>query len=75
MVFRWSKSKRSASFLKLLSAILFLFYQMIALQSLLFYLKSSFRSPDIQIFSLPVHNFWIQKNKSGIIYDVMNWLA
>ena len=42
-------------------------------------LKGSFRCRDIQffvIFPLLFHTFQIQKaNGSGIIYDVMNWLA
>ena len=42
-------------------------------------LKGSFRCRDIQFFvicPLLFHTFQIQKaNGSGIIYDVMNWLA
>ena len=69
--------------LQLVSAI---FYQIFIFSSndnyekcFLFHLKSSFRSPDIKIFvffSLPFQTFQIQKGKrSGIIYDVMTWLA
>ena len=57
--------------------------KMIALQKLwkmfLLNLKSPFGSWDIQIFlifSLPFQTFQIQRaNGSGIISDVMNWLA
>ena len=45
----------------------------------LFHRKSSFHSRDIQIFvilSLPFQTSQIQKeNGSGIIYEVMYWLA
>ena len=45
----------------------------------LFHIKSSFRSQDIQIFIiffLTFRTFPTQRtNESGIIYDVMNWLA
>ena len=45
----------------------------------LFHLKSSFRSQDIQIFVIFLFLFTLSRfkrtNGSGIIYDVMNWLA
>ena len=45
----------------------------------LFHLKSSFRSQDIQFFLFFFPSFPLSKlkgtNGSGIIYDVMNWLA
>ena len=56
--------------------------KMIALQKLwkmfLFNLKSPFGSQDIQIFvifSLSKLSRFKRANGSGIIYDVMNWLA
>ena len=72
--------------LKLVSAIFYQFFIFSPNDSpletekcFLFHLRSSFRSPDIQIFViffLPLHSFKIQKGKwSGIIYDVINWLA
>ena len=64
---------KTVFYLKLVSAVFydfFFFHQMIALQKLrkmfLISSKSSFRSPDIQIFvifSVPFHTFQIQKDK------------
>ena len=74
------------SSLKLLSTI---FYQIFVFspndgfkiyeKCLLLHLKSSFRSPDIQIFAFLTFLSTLSRlkrtNGSGIIYDVMNWLA
>ena len=74
------------SSLKLLSTI---FYQIFVFspndgfkiyeKCLLLHLKSSFRSRDIQIFAFLTFLSTLSRlkrtNGSGIIYDVMNWLA
>ena len=48
------------------------------MKSFLFHMKSSFCSRDIQIFvifSLSILPTFKRTNGSGIIYDVINWLA
>ena len=70
-------------FVHYLFFIKFLFFQqMIALQKIEFFLihlKSSFHSQDIQFFVifsfLSMLSRFKRTNGSGIIYDVMKWLA
>ena len=75
--FKFSKFDAILSLCPLLF-IKFLFFYFLSNFCFLFHLKSSFRFGDIQIFvifSLSTFSRFKRTNGSGVIYDVMNWLA